>query len=126
MVINGQSLGWYDVTKYQFIKEPDIKTRLFLLTNLANVFYITYYWAKGALLSTKLIILDFWLINERKDGHREVSVKQISIKQQNIIYSPVQELIALTFTELLEPREAPIKVIFISSLRQGGRCFGGG
>lgn len=95
--------GSYDVTKYQFVKEPDIKTRLFPLTNLASVFYVIYYCAKGALLSTKLISLDFWVINERKDGHREVSVKHISKKKQKIVYSPVQELIALTFTELLKP-----------------------
>ena len=40
-------------------------------------------------------------------------------------YSPVQELISLTLTELLEAREAPVEIIFISSLRQAGGGLGG-
>lgn len=52
-------------------------------------------------------------------------VHQVKSQTEITLHSPVQQLISLTLTELLEAWEAPIEIILISGLRQGGRRFGG-
>lgn len=56
-------------------------------------------------------------VSLNRGNKKGADVHQVKSQAEINLHSPVQQLISLTLTELLEAWEAPIEIILISGLR---------
>lgn len=103
---------------YPFKEAAHVMKKATFKLTLSFTFQLCICQSSGTHVHSKFVSLN-------RGNKKGADVHQVKSQAEINLHSPVQQLISLTLTELLEAWEAPIEIILISSLRQGGRRFGG-